>query len=174
MCYAPVVSFDKNNRPRTGAFSMSKKIGLTRGMFAVVDDSDYDALVCQKWNAHRGPNGEFYAMSSRGKYMHREIMSPAQDEIVDHIDGDGLNNTRSNLRVCRKSDNAMNYSKPINNTSGYKGVSWNKGNKKFQAHISTNGRKIYIGQFNTAIEAARAYDREAIRLHGEFSNINGV
>lgn len=152
---------------------MSKEIRLSRGMVAVVDDADFDWLNKSSWSAHKGQRGEWYAVHG-SSYMHRVIMGDPKNQLVDHKDGNGLNNVRDNLRICSTSQNSHNTRMASNNTSGYKGVSWNKGNKKFQAHIAVNGKKIYIGQFSTAVDAARAYDREAVKLHGEYANINGV
>jgi hypothetical protein len=91
---------------------------------------------------------------------------------IDHIDGDGLNNQKSNLRIGTHQQNIMNRTKQRNNTSGYKGVSFDKSTNKFVAQIGYNKKGIHIGSFKTAILAARAYDVEAIKYHGEFANLN--
>lgn len=104
--------------------------------------------------------------------MHRYIMKAPKGVIVDHIDGNPLNNQRSNLRLCNKSQNGMNRGKQNDNTSGYKGVSWLVNNKKWMAKIQVNTKQIYIGSFNLPEEAAIAYNEMAIKHHGEFAQLN--
>jgi hypothetical protein len=98
------------------------------------------------------------------------IMEPKEEEYVDHIDGNTLNNQRSNLRIVNRFQNGMNQGKHKNNTSGYKGVNSNGFN--YMARIRVNGERIYIGTYSTVEEAGRAYDNKAKELHGEFAKLN--
>ena len=105
-------------------------------------------------------------------YMHRLIARTPDGLDTDHIDRSGLNNQRANLRHCTESQNQYNTSVPNNNTSGFKGVTWHRARQKWQAQIQANGEHIHLGLFKTAEAAAHAYDKAALRLHGNFANIN--
>lgn len=161
-----------------------KLISLTQGQFAKVDDEDYDKLVKRKWWAKES-NGSFYAISEvkrneDGKYrariwMHRVILNCPEDVLVDHIDGDSLNNCKSNLRKCCHKDNIRNSKVRTeeSKTSTYKGVIWNKRTNRWQGTIVFNGKQT-AKQFLTELEAAYWYDTMALKLFGEFACINGV
>ena len=92
---------------------------------------------------------------------------------VDHIDGDGLNNRRSNLRACTHTENGRNRKLSKNNTSGLKGVNAREAGK-WQAMIKTSGRILHLGVFDSKMEAAKAYDAAALRLYGEFARTNAA
>jgi hypothetical protein len=130
--------------------SSMKSITLTRGKVALVDDADYEWLNKYKW--YSGARG--YVISSTtadGKkgvmYMHREIMKTPRDMQTDHINGNKLDNRRSNLRICTSAQNRANKGKQSNNTAGYKGICWSKAAKKWQAQITVNKKTIYLGLF---------------------------
>lgn len=150
-----------------------KKIALTQGKFAKVDDSDYDFLNKWKWYAHFR-NG-WYAIRnislSSGRQtqikMHRIILDVPKGLQTDHKDGDGLNNQRNNLRVCTNSQNQKNKGSYRTNTSGFKGVSFNK--KKWMARISVDGKRIHLGYFLDKVEAYKTYCDACLKYHGEFS-----
>lgn len=89
--------------------------------------------------------------------------------LPDHIDGDRLNNQRVNLRRVTRGQNALNGGVPRNNSSGFRGVSWHKSSKTWQAYITVAGRRLYLGQFAGIKDAARAYDRAAVKHFGEFA-----
>lgn len=161
------------------AADVSSKIPLTQGYFATVDDEDFEYLSQWSWYVVK-KSRNFYAVRgvlSKGKrktiFMHREIMECDPNEIIDHINQNGLDNRKSNLRKCNKSQNSMNTKK--RETSKYKGVYKDKGPgriKRYKAHIHVNKKRICLGIFLTAEEAAIAYNDAALKYHGEFACLN--
>ncbi len=159
---------------------MAKEIVLTQGKVALVDDEDYEELNKHKWCTQNiGHN--FYAVrgikANRKKkqlYMHREILKlKTNDSNVDHIDSDGLNNQRNNLRIATYSQNGMNQNKcKTNSSSKFKGVTWCKTYNKWLVRIYVNKKKYYLGYFNDEEEAAQAYNEAALEFFGEFARIN--
>lgn len=155
-----------------------KEIKLTQGKVALVDDEDFEELSKFKWCALKAPK-TYYAIR-RGNdfkkstiYMHREILKLTDSKIQgEHKDNNGLNNQKSNLRTCTNSENQRNKTCKINGTSNYKGVYWNKKNKKWDVRICINKKRTYVGHFKNEIEAAKAYDKKAKELFGEFAYLN--
>lgn len=152
-----------------------KKIPLTRGMFAIVDDEDFEELSKFNWCAFRG-RYTFYAMRKvpvNGKekvlQLHRAILKPLDSQQVDHRDGNGLNNVRSNLRLATHSQNKMNSKRYKNNKSGFKGVFWDRRDKKWRAEIRFNGNCKPLGYFSNPEDAYAAYCAAATELHGSFA-----
>lgn len=146
-------------------------VKLTKGKWAIVDNEDYDRCMKHSWCFHN----KGYA-SSRINYklvlLHNFIKPPPKGLLNDHIDRDGLNNQKSNLRFVTHSQNLMNSGKPKNNTTGYKGVSYHKKNNKFVAHLRVVGHQAYLGSFQTAVEAAKAYDNAVIEVFGSLAGLN--
>lgn len=99
--------------------------------------------------------------------MHRVIMNPPVGMEVDHINRNKLDNRRSNLRICTHAENLANRIKPRNNTSGYKGVVWNKSRSKWLAQITVKKRHIYLGQFDDIEEANEAYNLGFVKYYGK-------
>lgn len=153
---------------------MTKQIPLTQGKVALVSEHRFEYLT--QWQWHAFFNGwNWYAVRTVGKdtvYMHRDIMNAPAGMDVDHRDGDGLNNADDNLRVCTSTQNKANRSKQKNNKSGFKGVRWHERDGGYEANIQFNYKPIYLGRFETAQDAAKAYDAKAIELYGEFANTN--
>lgn len=140
-----------------------KIIPLTQGKFALVDDKDYAALSKHKWYARR-IGVLFYAgrgIKRNGKrfnvHMHREIMKTPKGFDTDHLNGNGLDNRRKNLRVCSHADNMKNRPRlNRNNTSGHAGVVWDKRDKKWIAQMKRNYKRIRIGSFSRKADAIKA------------------
>ena len=150
---------------------MTKQIPLTQSKFAIVDDEDFEYLNQWKWYVHKNGNN-FYAVRGFPKriQMHRVVMNTSDGIEVDHIDGNGLNNTRSNLRNCTHVQNMQNRKKNSDNTSGYKGVDWH--NEKWRAQITINKKIVFLGYFSSIEDAAHAYDTAAKEGHGNFAKTN--
>ena len=157
-----------------------KEIPLTKGFIAKVSLEDYEEINSHKWFVLYNPRKKtaYARRKEKGRqiYMHRVIMR-ASDKQVDHIDHDGLNNQRNNLRLATASQNFANRMMQTNNTSGYRGVYLVKsGNraKKWMAQIRKNYKDIFIGYYATKEEAAKAYNEAATEYFGEFSNLNVI
>lgn len=156
-----------------------KLIPLTQNKFAQVDDEDYDYLNQFKWYAFKVKH-TFYAIRAirllTGKqkqiFMHRVIMNTPDDMEVDHKDHNGCNNQKDNIRNCTHFQNIGNKKKGINCSSKYKGVTWCKNDKCWQASIQIDGKSIYLGRFKIEIEAALAYNKAAKFYFGDFANPN--
>ena len=146
--------------------------------FTMVDDADYVWLAdgsrwfaAEKRNKIYAVRGVFRDGKKTTEKMHRVIIQSPPGFEVDHRNGDGLDNQRDNLRICTVNQNQYNRGPQKNNTSGYKGVSFSKRNKKWRADIKFNMRKISLGYFTSAKEAANAYALAAVSLHGEFARL---
>lgn len=157
-----------------------KRIPLTQGKFAIVDDDMFDYLNQWKWHITRNHSNIFYARRNvkvnnewTGILMHRQILNlePSDKRRTDHENHNGFDNRRCNIRICTQSQNIAN-SRPHKGTSQYKGVCWFKRVKKWTAYIKCNNKKIHLGYFNNEIDAAKAYDIKAKELFGEFANTN--
>lgn len=166
---------------------MIRQIPLTQGQYANVDEEDYERLSEHKWHARwNSYTGSFYAFRSatvhlpdgnsikRSIPMHREVLGLESEDKrqVDHRDQDTLNNTRKNLRVASRSENQHNTRGHADGSSGYKGVHWHSARNSWVARIYVNGGEQHLGVFDSAEEAARAYDAAARKHHGEFAYLN--
>lgn len=154
-----------------------RKIPLTRGLVAIVDDEDYPRLAQHKWSSSH-VRSRTYALrevrDGQRLYMHREIARPGIGRQVDHVNGDGLDNRRANLRLASGSQNRANTVRRSHNTSGFKGVSRQKGDRRWRAQITVGGHNLYLGDFAGPREAARAYDQAALKFFGEFARTNAM
>ena len=156
-------------------------IPLNKGYVAVIDEADRDLLAFH-WNVTSGEKYDCYYAQAyvRGKnrLLHRLILARIigrplrRNEYADHIDRNGLNNSRGNLRLASNAENLRNRPRQRNNKSGYKGVCFDKRVSRWRADIGVNGRRIKVGRFDTPEEAARAYDAAAREYFGEFAYLN--
>lgn len=157
---------------------MSKLIPLTNGEFTLVDDEDYEELAKYKWGVLKVHQSSHATRTTKTKnesrFMHRIIFKAKTGEpFIDHIDGNGLNNQKSNLRWASRSENMQNSKKTLGKRhSKYKGVSFHKGSKKWCANIRKETKKIYLGLFETEIAAAQCYNKVAKEIFGAFAKIN--
>lgn len=149
---------------------ISKKYGTHT---VLLDEEDASVLKYRWYLSFHKDGSPKYVMASGKptKYLHREIMKPPVGYEIDHINGNKLDNRRSNLRICKRSENLRNRS-PFSSKSTYKGVENQKGGKSWRAAITYDGIFIYTKSFDTEVEAARAYDKLASKLYGEFAKLN--
>lgn len=151
-----------------------KHIALTRGFTAVVDAADYPLLSQSKWIAGMRTDGKAYAYSSKkhGPSMHRLIIGGDSTLWVDHINGDTLDNRRSNLRLVTGAQSNMNRRVRRDSKTGFKGISLHHSGLYYRAAIHLNKKTVHLGYHRTAEEAARAYDAAAKQHFGEFAHLN--
>lgn len=159
-----------------------KLINLTKGKCTVVDDEDFLSLSKYKWSTCEKRKGYFYAVRSttvsNGKqlmvYMHRQLMNFPVILQVDHINHNPLDNRKSNLRLVTHKQNNYNSSKSKANSSGYKGVWFDKDLNKYRAGLSHNNKTLHIGVFSSKKQAALAYNQKALELRGEYASLNHI
>jgi DNA-binding CsgD family transcriptional regulator len=150
---------------------ITAEIRTKDGEVILIDAADVDLVRDYVWTVRRGPFGHQYAQASwktKKVLLHRLIMNPGADQSVDHINNNGLDNRRCNLRLCTHAENMRNRKKHKNNSSGFKGV-YPEGNR-WSARITSNGVRHNLGVFETREEAHAAYVAGAQRLHGAFAN----
>jgi hypothetical protein len=154
-----------------------REIILSNGMVAQVDDEDYERVVIHKWIYD--PAGQGYArafigvgVSRRSTQIHRFILDAPVGVQVDHINGDGLDNRRCNLRLVNRSQNQQNTFLPPSNKTGYKGVHWDKTKGHYRASIMKDKQTHRLGRFDSCEEAAHAYDAAAREMFGEYARLN--
>jgi hypothetical protein len=148
-----------------------KEIPITRGLVALVDDEDYERIVAAgPWHA-TGNQRLPYAQCTHGGInfqMHRYLLEARPDQEIDHINGNGLDNQRANLRFCTRSQNHANKPKRPNCSSKFKGVWWSQQKNCWSAQVSTRR----LGLFKNEENAARAYDKAAREKWGEYARTN--
>lgn len=159
----------------------TKLIPLTQGKFAIVDAADYEWLSQRKW----GCNCNGYARATEGYvdkngikkrrdiFMHRLVANTPINMVTDHINGNPLDNRRSNLRACSNSQNRCNGKIKIS-SSKYKGVFWHKSAKKWVSQIVVDKKAHYLGIYEKELDAAKAYNNVAKKYHGEFARLNEI
>jgi hypothetical protein len=154
------------------------EIDLGKGLIAVIDDADAEMVAGYDWYAFKSRD-KFYAVAGAGRnriFLHKHIMGAGPGEQIDHTDNQSLNCRRLNLRPATHQQNAWNM-KPLKRegrATPYKGVSLDRTHGRYKAQIMHDGRRISLGYFNTAEDAARAYNEAAERLRGDFAYLNSV
>lgn len=154
-----------------------KLISLTKGRFAIVDDEDFDRVNEFKWYYQKNGTNEYAIAFTSNDLSTRKILSMHRflmgfpKSKVDHRNGNGLDNRRSNLRVASHAQNIANQKLSKTNTSGFKGVSWKKSHRMWRCRVSSK-RKIFTAYFKSATDAALAYDEKAVEIFGEFARTN--
>lgn len=149
-----------------------------RDVFAIIDIDDASLVLCHRWHLNNFGYAVRHASSQRRGsepskiYLHRFLMDAPKGCLVDHANGDRLDNRRSNLRVASKAQNAANSRLSTKNTSGFRGVYWDRSRCKWHGQITIAGKVTFLGYFQTAIEGAMAYDRAARIVHGAFARLN--
>jgi len=166
-----------------------KKIKLTRGKFALIDDEDFNLVSKYKWHYMPGGKSTLNGYANHNifnkKYwkenkknisihikMHNLIMQPPKEMVIDHINHNGLDNRRCNLRICTMKENYHNQPKRKNNKWEYHGIT--KSGNKFYAQIQINGKKYWRRGFDTQKQAAIEYNKMAKKLFGNFANLNKI
>lgn len=158
-------------------------IPLTKGYRAIIDAADAHLVEGRNWFAMQEANGRgskrvgaATSVKRGGKtetyYLHRVILDAGPDELVDHENGDALDNRRANLRAADHSQNTANRHAPTASNTGYKGVWFDRKRGKYVAHIGVRGVKKLLGRFGTVHEAATAYDEAARAAFGEYARTN--
>lgn len=158
------------------------EISLTKGKIALVDKADLEKVLCWKWHvcSHGGERWYAYTTIRLSPYksttlrMHRVILEPPTKMNIDHINHDGLDNRRCNLRCVTYSQNNVNRIKKAKATSRFKGVRLDKRDGKWQARLGINGKQICLGNFSEEIDAAHAYNKAAHKQWGEFALLNPI
>lgn len=160
------------------------RIPLSRRKYAVVDAEDFPRLASYSWHAfHDKKDGRWLAVRgerirrngrsiTRNVWMHREILHAPAGALVEHLNGDGLDNRKANLQRSTRAERYAKRGKLSTNTSGYCGVTFYARTGKWRAQIRCDGTTVHLGYFTTAEEAAVAYDRKARQVFGEFAHQN--
>jgi hypothetical protein len=151
-------------------------VPLSQGYEAVIDAADVPIIAGYTWTAIKGGRTVYASRAMRlpcGKRrprrIHQQLLNSPPGFFIDHIDGDGLNNRRSNLRYASRVENGQNAKLRSDNTSGFKGVSWDKKARKWRAHIQVNGRLRSLGTFDAPDIAHAAYVKAARESFGDFA-----
>lgn len=160
-----------------------KVLTLTRGAESLVDDEDYERARAFRWHLHisRSSNssrnyGKIYSADHAASghiYLHRFILNAKTGQYVDHINGNGLDNRKENLRLCSAADNVRAGRYKVG-ASGYRGVYWHAKDKKWRAQICINNRGKFLGNFDCKEDAARCWNEAARNAFGEFAVLNVI
>lgn len=155
-----------------------RRILLTQNRCAIVDNEDFDKANQHKWYYHHTGyavrNETLPDKKRRTVFLHRIILETPTGQYTDHVNGDKLDCRKINLRLTDYAHNNINKPLEKTNTTGYKGVHFRKDTKKYRAYVGSRKKRLHLGSFNTAEEAALAYNIAAERLYGEFAVLNTV
>lgn len=152
-----------------------RKILLQRNIFSIVDDEIFETVKDISWSFQENrKNGHKYVRSNNNEriYLHRYIMNNPVGFVVDHINGNTLDNRKENLRVCTNSQNSSNQKIRKNNQYGLKGISFDRRRGKWYARIKSNNVTKYLGSFYSRYDAALAYNKASKLIHKEFGLTN--
>lgn len=156
-----------------------KLIPLTQGHHAIVDDEDFEEVNQHKWCINKDRSRTIYAarpIKIKMKwilcYMHRQILKAKSGQYVDHRNHDGLDNRKSNIRICTNAQNNHNRKPQPGYSSPYKGASWDRSTRKWRARIRVQGKELHLGLFVNELDAALVYDAAARKHFGEFAYTN--
>jgi hypothetical protein len=152
-------------------------IRLSKDYFTIIDSEDLPRVSKYKWhtttvNKYNKPRAVCSFKGRKTLKLSRLIMNAPDNMVVDHINGNPLDNRKCNLRICSQRENMLNRNLNRNNKSGYKGVSWSKRDNKWLSELQTNNKSYYLGIYKDKIEAAKAYDKKAIEFFGEYAKTN--
>jgi len=154
------------------------EIPLTQGKVAFIDDEDYELVSQYKWCAVKDGNTYYAATNTSRKNpprkhikMHRLILGAKKGQLIDHVNFNGLDNRKENIRFATIGENNHRQTNS-RGKSKYFGVCWNKQNNKWVSRIRYNGERLYLGYFSNEVEAAKAYDSSAKNLFGVFARCN--
>ncbi|MBA4183030.1 MAG: HNH endonuclease [Acidobacteria bacterium] len=157
-------------------------LNLSQNKIVLIDDEDFERVNQFKWCylANYGASKHITGYAARsdytnGKktiYLHKFLLNPPVGLKVDHINGNGLDCRKENLRIATVAQNCFNRAIAIDSTSGFKGVYWKPAHKKFVASITVQGKQKHLGLFNSAVDAAMCYDRHARLYYGDFAAVN--
>lgn len=150
------------------------KVGITQNKITLVDKEDLNRVSQHSWCFDKDTGYAVATVKSKKISLHRFIMLEPKDKFVDHINFNKLDNRKKNLRICTPQESVWHTNKQTNNTSGYKGVSWAKRQNKWHAQIFVNYKNIHLGFFNDKLEAVKAYNKGALKYHGQFALINKI
>lgn len=147
-----------------------KRIKLTQNKYALIDDLDYEKVSKYRWCAVLS-RGKWYAGRMNNGRMHSFILGKKKGKEVDHIDGDGLNNQRKNLRFASHKENSRNCKLYKTNKSGHKGVSWHSFHKKWHVQCRVDSKNYHLGYYDNVEEAVKVYQRFSKKHHKKFSRL---
>jgi hypothetical protein len=150
---------------------MAKKVPVGRGNFAIVDDEDFDLMSRYVWQAAASGSGSGLVYAVTKLRMHRLVVNAPPGFMVDHINGDSLDNRKSNLRICTNAENQQN-TPGRGGSSRYKGVSFNTKRQKWYGTFLYNGEYFYCGAFDNEEDCARAVDKKRREVCGNFASLN--
>lgn len=148
-------------------------IQLQNGHEAIVDLNDLELVKQFHWYAHKSGNTHYVRTKKNGRHtLHRLLMQPLKNEVVDHINGNGLDNRRANPRNVSSQQNSFNTRKQSGTSSRFKGLYFEKNKGKWKAQIGHNYKRFHLGYFDNEFEAALAYDKRALELFGPYARLN--